>query len=50
LKQALRLPYSAALWLSYVRQHFPERRLAFAYEAGPTQLPGFNKTSIQADE
>jgi hypothetical protein len=36
LKQALRLPYSAAVLLSYVRKHFPGQRVAFAYEAGPT--------------
>jgi transposase len=36
LKQALRLPYSAELLLSYVRKHFPEQRVAFVYEAGPT--------------
>ena len=36
LKQALRLPYSAAQLLSYVRKHFAEQRVAFVYEAGPT--------------
>jgi transposase len=36
LKQALRLPYSAELLLSYVQKHFPEQRVAFVYEAGPT--------------
>jgi transposase len=36
LKQALRLPYSAAVLLSYVRKHFAGQRVAFAYEAGPT--------------
>ena len=36
LKQALRLPYSAELLLSYVRKHFPGQRVAFVYEAGPT--------------
>ncbi len=36
LKQALRLPYSAELLVSYVRKHFPGQRLAFAYEAGST--------------
>src|ERR1700730_19055271 len=35
-KQAFRLPYSAELLLSYVRKHFPEQRVAFVYEAGPT--------------
>jgi transposase len=36
LKQALRLPYSAAQLLSYVRKHFAAQRVAFVYEAGPT--------------
>ena len=36
LKQSLRLPYSAAQLLSYVRKHFAEQRVAFVYEAGPT--------------
>ena len=36
LMQSLRLPYSAAQLLNYVRKHFPEQRLAFVYEAGPT--------------
>ena len=36
LLRSLRLPYSAAQLLSYVRKHFAEQRLAFVYEAGPT--------------
>ena len=36
LMQSLRLPYSAAQLLSYVRKHFPGQRVAFVYEAGPT--------------
>lgn len=36
LMQSLRLPYSAPQLLRYVRKHFPQQRLAFAYEAGPT--------------
>ena len=36
LMQSLRLPYSARQLLNYVRKQFPEQRLAFAYEAGPT--------------
>src|SRR5258707_14613650 len=36
LLRSLRLPYSAAQLLNYVRKHFPERRLAFVYEAEPT--------------
>ena len=36
LLQSLRLSYSAAQLLNYVRKHFPQQRLAFVYEAGPT--------------
>src|SRR4029453_2570414 len=36
LLQSLRLPYSAGQLLNYVRKHFPHRRVAFVYEAGPT--------------
>jgi hypothetical protein len=38
LLRSLRLPYSAPQLLNYVRQHFPEQRLAFVYEAGPTGM------------
>jgi len=34
--RSLRMPYSATPLLNYVRKHFPEQRLAFVYEAGPT--------------
>lgn len=36
LMQSLRLPYSAEQLVNYVRKHFPQQRVAFAYEAGPT--------------
>jgi transposase len=36
LMQSLRLPYSAEQLLRYVRKRFPEQRVAFVYEAGPT--------------
>lgn len=36
LMQSLRLPYSARQLLNYVRKHFPQQRVAFVYEAGPT--------------
>src|SRR5450432_4126867 len=36
LMQSLRLPYSAAQLLSYVRKHFAKQRVAFVYEGGPT--------------
>src|SRR6266581_5813398 len=36
LIRSLRLPYSSAHLLHYVRKHFPDRRVAFVYESGPT--------------
>src|SRR2546426_11368741 len=36
LMRSLRLPYSSAHLLHYVRKHFPDRRGAFVFEAGPT--------------
>jgi transposase len=36
LIKSLRLPYSSGQLLNYVRKHFPEQRVAFVYEAGPT--------------
>jgi transposase len=36
LFQSLRLPYSARQLLNYVDKHFPGKRIAFVYEAGPT--------------
>jgi len=38
LIKSLRLPYSAAQLVNYVRKHFPGQRVAFVYEAGPTAL------------
>ncbi len=34
--KSLRMPYSVEHLLTYVRKHFPEQKVAFAYEAGPT--------------
>src|SRR5438093_5907692 len=36
LLKSLRVPCSSEHLLHYVRKHFPDRRLAFASEAGPT--------------
>jgi transposase len=36
LLKSLRLPYSSEQLLNYVRKHFPEQRVVFVYEAGPT--------------
>jgi len=34
--QSVRIPHRATHVLGYVRRHFAEKRIAFAYEAGPT--------------
>ena len=34
--RSLRMAHSSGLLLNYVRKHFAEQRVAFAYEAGPT--------------
>jgi transposase len=36
LINSLRLPYSSKHLVNYVRKHFPQQRVAFVYEAGPT--------------
>lgn len=34
--RSLRMPYSVEHLLNHVRKHFPDQKVAFAYEAGPT--------------
>jgi transposase len=34
--KSLRMPYSAEHLLNHVRKHFPNQKVAFVYEAGPT--------------
>lgn len=34
--RSLRMPYSVEHLLNHVRKHFPNQKIAFAYEAGPT--------------
>ena len=34
--RSLRMPYRVEHLVHYVRKHFAEQRVAFAYEAGPT--------------
>jgi len=34
--RSLRMPYSVERLLNHVRKHFPDQKIAFAYEAGPT--------------
>ena len=36
MQKSLKLPYSAGPLLNYTEKHFPGRRIAFVYEAGPT--------------
>src|SRR5688572_7474541 len=36
LLKSLRMPYSVEHLVSHVRKHFPDQRVVFAYEAGPT--------------
>lgn len=35
-EKSLKIPYNAEQLLGYVRSHYPGRRIAFVYEAGPT--------------
>jgi len=34
--RSLRMPYSVEHLVNHVRKHFPDQKIAFAYEAGPT--------------
>ena len=34
--RSLHMPYSAQYLVNHVRKHFPNQKVAFAYEAGPT--------------
>jgi transposase len=34
--RSLHMPYSARYLVNHVRKHFPNQKVAFAYEAGPT--------------
>jgi transposase len=36
LVKSLKIPYNPVNLIHYVRRHFPEKRIAFVYEAGPT--------------
>jgi transposase len=36
LLRSLHMPYSAEYLVNHVRKHFPNQKVAFAYEAGPT--------------
>lgn len=36
MEKSMRIPYSSENLLNYIRKHFDNQRVAFAYEAGPT--------------
>ena len=36
LLKSLRMPYRVEHLVNHVRKHFPDQKVAFAYEAGPT--------------
>ena len=45
--RSLRMPYSAEHLLNYTRQHFADRKIAFAYEAGPTGFGLYDSLTAQ---
>jgi len=46
--RSLRMAHSAKPLLNYVRKHFPDQRVAFAYEAGPTGFGLHDELTRQA--
>lgn len=46
--RSMRIPYKADHLVNYVRKHFPEQQVAFAYEAGPTGYGLYDELSDQA--
>jgi hypothetical protein len=44
---SLRMPYSSEHLLNYARKHFAGRKLAFAYEAGPTGFGLYEKLAAE---
>jgi transposase len=45
--RSLRMPYSAEHLLNYTRKHFADRKIAFAYEAGPTGFGLYDSLTAQ---
>jgi transposase len=45
--RSLRMPYSAEHLLNYTRKHFAGRKIAFAYEAGPTGFGLYDSLTAQ---
>lgn len=48
LLKSLRMPYSVEHLLNHVRKHFPDQKIAFAYEAGPTGYGLYDGLEAQA--
>lgn len=48
LVRSLRMPYSVEHLVKHVRRHFPDQRIAFAYEAGPTGYGLYDGLAAQA--
>jgi transposase len=48
LLKSLRMPYSVEHLVKHVRKHFPNQRVAFAYEAGPTGYGLYDGLEAQA--
>ena len=46
--RSLRMPYNVEHLLNYVRKHFTDQRVAFAYEAGPTGYGLYDGLKAQA--
>jgi transposase len=48
LLKSLRMPYSVEHLVNYVGKHFPDQKVAFAYEAGPTGYGLYDGLEAQA--
>src|SRR5574341_77565 len=48
LVRSLRMPYSVEHLVKHVRRHFPDQKIAFAYEAGPTGYGLYDGLAAQA--
>lgn len=48
LLRSLRMPYSVEHLVNHVRKHFPEQKVVFAYEAGPTGYGLYDGLEAQA--
>ena len=48
LLKSLNMPYKVEHLVSYVRKHYPDKKVAFAYEAGPTGYGLYDGLEAQA--